>query len=61
MKIGNERKIQMKRQYRTIDDIMQDFKTDEQGRTLWNISDDTDVEKWVLFEDEDEDENNLEK
>lgn len=51
----------MKRQYRTIDDIMQDFKTDEQGRTLWNISDDTDVEKWVLFEDEDEDENNLEK
>lgn len=49
----------MKKQYRTIDDILKEFKTDEQGRTLWNVSRDTDVEKWVLFEDEDE--NNLEK
>lgn len=48
----------MKKQYRTIDDILKEFKTDDKGQTLWNVSRDTNHDEWIILnlEDEDEDE-----
>lgn len=51
----------MKKQYRTIDDILKEFKTDDKGRTLWNVSRDTNHDEWIILDLEDEDEKNLEK
>lgn len=46
----------MKKQYRTIEDILKEFKTDEQGYALWNVSMDSNRENWIEFKLEDDDE-----
>lgn len=54
-------RYKMKKQYRTIDDILKDFKTDDKGRTLWNVSNDTNHDEWIVLELESKDEKNSDK